>query len=352
MVQLDHVADVQTAQLACRHLGPPQFHVGRQGRQLQCAQHLLANAGPFPGLVLSARLGALKQVLQGGEWIAELHPDGILVQAQIDQGDQGGGVGRGNLDLLGGNALGGDLERDVMQLLPGDFHFFQQAVAQGAHDFHLEGAEFVGRARGGRHAIAAQEHVEQHLPHRRTQFHADGAHIGPGLEAQQVGGGRQGEHVFAIRNLFQGAQLRFAGDLEHGEQHGLKVFEQELMHQLQLHHAFGRQQFGLAEIVGGDLDVVRGGRGFPVAVIGHFPGAHRIAQRVDFRAPIKVGEFADLEARVVMTGRSSICVEVDLAVEEPLSGERQRSARGRFVMVAVGRDGRPVRVPPRMMPDC
>lgn len=76
------------------------------------------------------------------------------------------------------------------------------------------------------------------------------------------------------------------------------------------------------------------------------------SERVDFRAPIKVGEFADLEARVVMTGRSSICVEVDLAVEEPLSGERQRSARGRFVMVAVSRDGRPVRVPPRMMPDC
>lgn len=75
------------------------------------------------------------------------------------------------------------------------------------------------------------------------------------------------------------------------------------------------------------------------------------SERVDFQAPIKVGEFADLKARVVMTGQSSICVEVDLSVENPLSGERERSARGRFVMVAVGRDGRPVRVPPRMEPE-
>ncbi|KAB7738674.1 acyl-CoA thioesterase [Parvibaculum sedimenti] len=74
------------------------------------------------------------------------------------------------------------------------------------------------------------------------------------------------------------------------------------------------------------------------------------SERIDFLAPIKVGEFADLEARVVMTGRSSICVEVDLTVENPLSGDRERSARGRFVMVAVGRDGKPVRVPPRMAP--
>lgn len=71
------------------------------------------------------------------------------------------------------------------------------------------------------------------------------------------------------------------------------------------------------------------------------------SERVDFRTPIKVGEFADLEARVVMTGRSSICVEVDLTVEDPLSGERARSARGRFVMVAIGADGRSAPVPPR-----
>ncbi|MDP1626667.1 acyl-CoA thioesterase [Parvibaculum sp.] len=71
------------------------------------------------------------------------------------------------------------------------------------------------------------------------------------------------------------------------------------------------------------------------------------SERIDFRAPVKVGAFADVTARIVMTGRSSICVEVELVAEEALSGERELSARGRFVMVAIGANGRPVAVPPR-----
>lgn len=71
------------------------------------------------------------------------------------------------------------------------------------------------------------------------------------------------------------------------------------------------------------------------------------SERIDFRAPIKVGEFAELSARVVMAGRSSMSVEVRLTVEDPMSGERAESALGRFVMVAVGEGGRPVSVPPR-----
>ena len=71
------------------------------------------------------------------------------------------------------------------------------------------------------------------------------------------------------------------------------------------------------------------------------------SERIDFRAPIKVGEFAELSARVVMAGRSSMSVEVRLTVEDPLSGERAESALGRFVMVAIGGGGRPVSVPPR-----
>lgn len=71
------------------------------------------------------------------------------------------------------------------------------------------------------------------------------------------------------------------------------------------------------------------------------------SERIDFRAPIKVGEFAELSARVVMAGRSSMSVEVRLTVEDPMSGERSESALGRFVMVAVGGGGRPLRVPPR-----
>jgi len=72
------------------------------------------------------------------------------------------------------------------------------------------------------------------------------------------------------------------------------------------------------------------------------------SERIDFRAPVKVGEFAELSARVVMAGRSSMSVEVRLTVENPLSGEREESALGRFVMVAVGGSGKPVDVPPRL----
>lgn len=71
------------------------------------------------------------------------------------------------------------------------------------------------------------------------------------------------------------------------------------------------------------------------------------SERIDFRAPVKVGEFADVTARIVMTGRTSICVEVELTAEEALSGERELSARGRFVMVALDDKGRPSAVPPR-----
>lgn len=73
------------------------------------------------------------------------------------------------------------------------------------------------------------------------------------------------------------------------------------------------------------------------------------SERIDFRAPIKVGEFAELNARVVMAGRSSMSVEVRLTVEDPMSGERSESALGRFVMVAVGGGGKPVSVPPRKL---
>jgi len=71
------------------------------------------------------------------------------------------------------------------------------------------------------------------------------------------------------------------------------------------------------------------------------------SEHIDFRTPIHVGEFAELAARVVMTGRSSMSVEVELVVEHPMTGARQTSAKGRFTMVAVDENGAPVRVPPR-----
>ncbi|MDQ2662938.1 MAG: acyl-CoA thioesterase [Candidatus Eremiobacteraeota bacterium] len=63
--------------------------------------------------------------------------------------------------------------------------------------------------------------------------------------------------------------------------------------------------------------------------------------RTDFKAPIRVGEFAETIGTVVRVGRTSITVEVELWAENPLTGVRILSTVGRFVMVAVGPDGKP-----------
>jgi acyl-CoA hydrolase len=70
------------------------------------------------------------------------------------------------------------------------------------------------------------------------------------------------------------------------------------------------------------------------------------SERVDFQAAIRHGSLVELTARVVATGRSSMTVSVDLVAEDLLSGQRQLCAQGRFVLVAMDENQRPVAVPP------
>jgi acyl-CoA hydrolase len=70
------------------------------------------------------------------------------------------------------------------------------------------------------------------------------------------------------------------------------------------------------------------------------------SERVDFQAAVRHGSLIELTARVVATGRSSMTVSVDLMAEDLLSGERQLCAQGRFVLVALDENQRPVAVPP------
>ncbi len=65
------------------------------------------------------------------------------------------------------------------------------------------------------------------------------------------------------------------------------------------------------------------------------------SDRIDFRAPIHEGAMVELIARVSMTGRSSVRVQVQLWSEDLLSAERRQAATAEFVMVAVGVDARP-----------
>ncbi len=69
------------------------------------------------------------------------------------------------------------------------------------------------------------------------------------------------------------------------------------------------------------------------------------SERIDFHAPVLEGEIVDLAARVLRVGNSSMSVEVIMHAEELLTGQRRLCTRGRFTMVALGYDGRPVPVP-------
>jgi acyl-CoA hydrolase len=63
--------------------------------------------------------------------------------------------------------------------------------------------------------------------------------------------------------------------------------------------------------------------------------------RTDFKHPVRQGELAEVLARVVARGRSSITVETQLFSENLVTGERILCSTAQFVMVAVSADGRP-----------
>jgi len=74
------------------------------------------------------------------------------------------------------------------------------------------------------------------------------------------------------------------------------------------------------------------------------------SERIKFHQPVRVGELVELSADVTRIGRSSMTVRVELTAEALLSGERRLAARGDFQMVAVGLDGRPIRIPSSPFP--
>lgn len=68
------------------------------------------------------------------------------------------------------------------------------------------------------------------------------------------------------------------------------------------------------------------------------------SERVDFRAPVKNGQLVEVIGKIVKKGRSSVTVAVDLFAENLLTGERQLCAEGRFVLVSVDENNKPVAV--------
>ena len=72
---------------------------------------------------------------------------------------------------------------------------------------------------------------------------------------------------------------------------------------------------------------------------------------VDFKAPIFVGEVAQICARLIKTGRTSMIVQVEAYGENLISGERRHCTSAEVVMVAMDENRRPTPVPPFESPD-
>jgi acyl-CoA hydrolase len=68
------------------------------------------------------------------------------------------------------------------------------------------------------------------------------------------------------------------------------------------------------------------------------------SDRVDFTAPVREGEMVELIGRMLMTGRSSVRVRVELWGQDLLTAARHRAASAEFVMVAVDAGGRPLAI--------
>lgn len=66
---------------------------------------------------------------------------------------------------------------------------------------------------------------------------------------------------------------------------------------------------------------------------------------MSFLKPIKIGEIVEVRARVVLTGRSSMHIAVDVDSLDLLTQERNRTTHCLMVFVALDADGQSVSVP-------
>ncbi len=70
------------------------------------------------------------------------------------------------------------------------------------------------------------------------------------------------------------------------------------------------------------------------------------SERVDFNVPIRAGSIAELRARVVLTGRTSMTARVDVYSQDPAEERRYLCTTGYFNFVALDPTGRtPAEVP-------
>ena len=66
---------------------------------------------------------------------------------------------------------------------------------------------------------------------------------------------------------------------------------------------------------------------------------------MDFRAPVRQGQIAQVCAEVVYTSTHTVGVDVVVSAVDKTEWVPRHCARGLFFMVAIGEDGRPLEVP-------
>jgi acyl-CoA hydrolase len=68
------------------------------------------------------------------------------------------------------------------------------------------------------------------------------------------------------------------------------------------------------------------------------------AEKVDFLEPVRVGELIQIVAGIERAGHSSMTVAVEIVREDLAGSKRSVAVRGKFEMVAINENGRPVRI--------
>ncbi len=68
------------------------------------------------------------------------------------------------------------------------------------------------------------------------------------------------------------------------------------------------------------------------------------SEKVEFVEPVKIGDVIDIVAHLERAGRSSMTIAVEIVREKIGSDARKRVVHGKFEMVAVDKDGRPVAI--------
>ena len=63
--------------------------------------------------------------------------------------------------------------------------------------------------------------------------------------------------------------------------------------------------------------------------------------QIIFKEPVPQGSMVELRARIERVGKTSITAFVETYCENPLTGTRKLATTGKFVMVALDKDGRP-----------